>query len=89
MPVGWILYYLDIPRTDDATYFNNGIALRLGQHIVHQQWLQMLIALEVDNFTCTFASNICRLISELRCTWIPRCYHAEVEAGPEVYQPEA
>lgn len=77
---------LDMPRTDDIdgganNDINSGISSQLGGDIVHRHLLQIYLALEADAWVCTLQSNMCRIIDELRCTWIPKCENPYIDTG--------
>jgi hypothetical protein len=51
------------------------------QRVVLGYILQLLMALESDAWIGTRASNINRLIDELRCVWVDKCHSMYVEVG--------
>jgi hypothetical protein len=50
---------------------------------LHENLLQLMLALEADAWLGTRGSNWNRLIDELRCVWVDKCLHPYVEVGDE------
>ena len=75
----WSAFFSDIPREN-----NNGYTqMKLADNMMHLHLLQLYMTLECDAWIGTLASNWNRLISELRCVWLPKCGAPYIELGPE------
>ena len=81
----WTIYYSDI-----INRLNSEEQLKaFGQLNTTYTWvLQLLMALECDTFVGTRGSNWNRLIDELRCVWVGKCFSPYMEMGPLKDWPE-
>jgi hypothetical protein len=79
---GWQYIWYDVPRinSNGADQLEKISTIKRGV-LTHIWWLQLFMSLECDAWIGTRASNWNRLIDELRCIWVPKCYNEFVEVG--------
>ena len=85
-PINWTVSYSRIPRVNGGP-MEQMHAMQARAEIYSPPRLlrahlgQLLLALEADAWVCTYASNWCRLIDELRGVWVPKVGGPYVEVG--------
>jgi len=83
----WTMFWYDVPRNNidgrtQLTAFASGSKKQMSRaHLTRIWWLQLLMALECDAWVGTRGSNWNRLIDELRCVWVGKCFNPYVEVG--------